>query len=674
MKKINVCLSIFILLLHLSPISAIASPSTSETFGEDARGEFVRTQDAVTPGAVISNLDLSNPQDIFIDENDVMFIADAGNARILLYDIMSGQVLKEMTHPEFRHPQGIFVTEEGYIYVTDSGAASIFLLNPAGELIESFGRPTAPIFGDTIFRPRRIAVDNAGNMFVISEAVFHGVIQLTSEGEFLGYFTTNRTRLTFEQMLHNFIFSWFEDGTIITETPSTFSNIHIDHRGILYTTTSGTTVAGMRKHNTAGGNIFPFDVVTGNASVDVVTNSEGIIFVADESGRITVISRDGQIIFHFGESPQNADVVGLFRSLSSIALDSQNRIWGLDSSTGFIHSHVLTDYALKIFNALTLFDQGHYEEAIDEWADILRFNQMAIIAHNGIGRSYMFTQDFERAIHHFEIAGNRDGYSQAFWELRNIWIQQHAGIIVLIILVLVITSFLIKMIRKMLFKNRPETIPINRKFIFEDTNFSLVKKAAFHPIDTFYDIRIAKVGSYISATVIYILTFVAFVLNMVASGFIYRTQSIREMNFPAVTIGYVGVIVFFTVGNYLISTIQDGQGTWRKIYFTIAYSLGPFTVSLVATTILSHVLTFNEAFVLTFIMVIGTSWSIIIGMVGLKEIHDYDLSQLAKNLFFTLMIILIALIVIIVVTVMSDRTFQFLQALREELWQFVTQN
>ena len=670
MKKSKLCLWSLILLLCLSPLTAFASPSTSDTYSEDADGEPVRTQDAVIPGAVISDLGLNNPQDIFIDEHDIMFIADAGNARIILYDIMSGNVIKEITHPEFRNPQGLFVTTDGYIYVADSGAASIFLLAADGTLIESFGRPSAPIFGDTIFRPRRIAVDNAGNMFVISEAVFHGVIQLTSEGEFLGYFTTNRTRLTFEQMMHNFIFSWF-GGDIITETPSTFSNIHIDYRGILYTTTSGVAAGGMRKHNTAGGNIFPFDVVTGTGSVDVVTNQDGIIFVADESGRITVISRDGQLIFYFGESNQNRDVVGLFRSLSSIDLDSQNRIWGVDSSTGFIHSLILTDYALKIFNALTLFDQGHYTEAIAEWSDILRFNQMAVIAHNGIARAYMFTQDFERAIHHFEIAGNRDGYSQAFWELRNLWIQEHAALIVLIIIIFVVGRFIFKITRKFFFKERNATRKQDRRFKFSATNFYLVKKAAFHPVDTFYDVRIEKVGSLTSATSIYFITFIAFMLNMVASGFIYRTQTIRELNFAAVTIGYLGVIVFFTVGNHLISSIQDGDGTLRKIYLTVAYSLGPFTAALLVTTILSHVLTFNEAFVLTFIMVVGTTWSLITGLVGLKEIHDYDIRQLIKNLFSTVMIILIALIVIIVVTVMSDQSLQFLQALREELLQIV---
>ena len=60
----------------------------------------------------------------------------------------------------------------------------------------AFETPTAPIFGDTNYEPSKVAVDKGGNIFIVSEGVNTGIIQLSYTGEFLGYFTSNKTRLT----------------------------------------------------------------------------------------------------------------------------------------------------------------------------------------------------------------------------------------------------------------------------------------------------------------------------------------------------------------------------------------------------------------------------------------------------------------------------------------------
>ena len=60
-----------------------ASQATSYTYTLDENGYFVRTQDAYLPDKTITTLKLSAPQDLFIDKNNMLYIADTGNKRIV---------------------------------------------------------------------------------------------------------------------------------------------------------------------------------------------------------------------------------------------------------------------------------------------------------------------------------------------------------------------------------------------------------------------------------------------------------------------------------------------------------------------------------------------------------------------------------------------------------------
>ena len=119
--------------------TAYASQATSYTYTLDENGYFVRTQDAYLTDKTITDLGLSGPQDLFIDADNVLYIADTGNKRLVKYDIRTGEVAGELKYSGFATPRGIFVTETGDIYVADSGAKTVFRFAEDFTLKESFG-------------------------------------------------------------------------------------------------------------------------------------------------------------------------------------------------------------------------------------------------------------------------------------------------------------------------------------------------------------------------------------------------------------------------------------------------------------------------------------------------------------------------------------------------------
>ena len=330
-----------------------ASQATSYTYTLDENGYFVRTQDAYLTDKTIADLDLSGPQDLFIDAENMLYIADTGNKRILKYNIATGEVAGELTHKEFSSPKGIFVTEEGDIYVADPGARSVFRFSKGFELKEIFGNPNSPLFADTNFEPNKIAVDKSGNMYIIGEGVYSGVIQLAHTGEFLGYFTVNKTKLTFSQALQQLIFSREQLENVTDVVPTTFSNVFLDNAGIVYTTTMGTWKDAVKKHDTSGGNMFKETVFSVSDFVsDVYVNSQGIIYSCGTTGYIDVHSQHGELIFSFGSGVSNMDVAGLYSSLPAIAVDNNGNVWTVDGQKGYLSSFRPTDYAETVYSAM----------------------------------------------------------------------------------------------------------------------------------------------------------------------------------------------------------------------------------------------------------------------------------------------------------------------------------
>ena len=372
-KPLVFIMALMMMIMTVLPVSA--SQATSYTYTLDDNNERVRTQDAYLPDRTITNLGLKNPSDIIIDENNIMYICDTGNTRIVIYDLNSEKVLHIISGDDdiykgtdfkgFTTPKGIFRTDDGTLYVADGGEKAVFKFDSNYNYLTAFETPTAPIFGDTNYEPSKVAVDKGGNIFIVSEGVNTGIIQLSYTGEFLGYFTSNKTRLTPQQAFLKAIYTkeQEEKSALLNTAPPTFSNIYVDETGTVYTTSMGKGDDLLKKHSTNGGNMFQNAVAAHASLTDVSVDDRGIIYASDTTGYITVYTKSGELIFDFGANVKNLDISGLFSSLTTIATDNNYNIWTADGDKGYLQSFIPTDYAKTIYKALDEYENGEYAAA-----------------------------------------------------------------------------------------------------------------------------------------------------------------------------------------------------------------------------------------------------------------------------------------------------------------------
>ena len=456
--------------------------------------------------------------------------------------------------------------------------------------------------------------------------------------------------------------------------PTVFTNVFVDLDGIVYTATSGLHENGMKKHSTNGGNMFKDTVFSYDTLTDVYVDRSGFIYTCSNEGYIDIYSKEGEMIFEFGSFVTTTDVVGLFTRLPSIAVDSSGSIWAVDGAKGYLQSFKTTEYSRMVYNAMDLYEHGYYEQAMEQWNEVLKLNQMSVLAHDGVGKAYLHAEDYPHALEHFKVANDKEYYSEAFWEVRNAWLQSYLGAIAAAIVILFVLSKALKVVDNKTdgrledfseqFWDRMNRTPIIHDFIF-------ARKTNRHPMDCYYEVSKSREGSVPAASIMIVLLFIAFMLYQTQKGFVYQMQDVQDMDIGFIVFGFWALLALFIFCNYLVTSIYDGNGSLKKIFLVVAYGSLPLTVSLLAVTLISYGLAYNEAFLLTIIMIVGIVWSLVTVFIGLQTIHEYSFKETVMSIILTLMFMLIVAVVLIILSIMWNSLWSFITSVGKELIQNV---
>ena len=103
----------------------------------------------------------------------------------------------------------------------------------------------------------------------------------------------------------------------------------------------------------------------------------------------------------------------------------------------------------------------------------------------------------------------------------------------------------------------------------------------------------------------------------------------------------------------------------------LAYGTMPLIIALVSVTVLSYVVTTNEAFFLTVGLAIGAVWTVMLIFLGLQTVHNYSVKETIASIVLTFVLMGVVVVVVMVVTIMWDQVWSFLSTVGEELKQYV---
>jgi hypothetical protein len=658
-----VCLAFVLLMLAAVPVSAGKS---YQTYTYSLAGKALYSPDAYTPVRTINSdfmgltTAIDDPRDLVVDESDNIYIADAGNNRIVVLDryfklrfTISKFKNDEGIDDSLNTPSGVFVTPD-LIYVADTNQNRIVTFDREGNFVRVIPEPESDLFDtDSVYKPVALVVDDYNRMYVVSSTTYQGIIVMDHDGTFISFMGAQKVVMSAWDRLWRKLQTDEQKANSISYVATEFNNIDMNEKGFIYITTDQITesrVSSAIRSKTKSGDYLPVKLI--NLSGDEVMSRNGFWPPAGEidfsgsrsDGSINGVSKivdvacgpeftwsiidqkrqkvftydyQGNLLFAFGDSgPQLGNLV----NIGAIVYTSDATMLILDKTNDNITVYSRTEYGDILIKALANQNARQYDRAIEDWTEILKRNSNFDVAYVGIGNALYRRGEFEKALEYYEASYYTSGWSDSYKEIRKNWISKYV-VLIPIAAVAVIAALVVFFRWAGKVNKRAETSGTERTFkehlLF---GFHLI----LHPFDGFWDLKHEKRGSFGCAWIYVGLTILAFFYQDVGSGYLSNPSGIYG-NLFSDALGVLVPLFLWVVGNWCLTTLFDGEGSLKDIFIACSYSLLPIPMLMIPMTIFSNFAVSAELQLIEFINTIGLIWAFLLIFCGMMVTHDYTI-------------------------------------------------
>ena len=375
----------------------------------------------------------------------------------------------------FFRPYDIFVDDDDTMYVCDYGHCRIVKISKDLKLLQIVDDPKDNTLDNEktkfIFKPKKMVVDDTGRLFVLAENINKGFMAFDPSGEFTGYIGANKVTFSAWDRFWKRFATEKQKEKMVNFVPTTYNNIALSTDGFFMATTDEYETSDLRddekqpirKLNSQGSDILirngynqPMgDIRVGTAAgytgpskiIDATTLDNNTYFLIDRNrGRIFAYDSQGNLLYGFG-GPGNKE--GYFQSPSAIDVIGRDLLI-LDYSANTLTVMTLTEYGKLINSAIETYQVGDYDGSAQYWEEVLKYNGNYTLAYIGIGRSLLRKDQYKEAMDYFKQAYDYDNYSKAFKLYRKEWIEDNIGWIFALVVVIILVPAVISKVKSLI--------------------------------------------------------------------------------------------------------------------------------------------------------------------------------------------------------------------------------
>jgi tetratricopeptide (TPR) repeat protein len=392
--------------------------------------------------------------------------------------------------------------------------------------------------------------------------------------------------------------------------------------------------------------------------VDVTTGDDGVYYVLDsEYGRVYAYDESGNLLFVFGGRSTGQN--GTFPK--AVAIEQlDDTILVADSTMASITVFARTDYANAVFLGIEQYRNDDYVASIETWNEVLQYNRHLMLAYSKIGLAYYQMGEYELAMVNFETAMDQANYSKAYARYRTAWFAENFTMVILCgagILALLIGAAIVK--RRILARH-----PIQQGSVWDCLQYPLY--VIVHPFDGFWDLKHEKRGRKWVATLLIVLTIVAFAAERALSGFAVSSVPDRQFDILYELKFVLIPLVLFLVGNISITTLMDGKGTFGQTYTAVGYTLTPLILIKLPLTLVSNWFTQSEAMYLHLFNVIAIVWTVFLLFAALMNTHEYTAGKTVATILITVVAMVIICFICVLFFSLFSKLVGFVYTLLQE--------
>lgn len=171
---------------------------------------------------------------------------------------------------------------------------------------------------------------------------------------------------------------------------------------------------------------------------------------------------------------------------------------------------------------------------------------------------------------------------------------------------------------------------------------SMMRQVLAHPLDFYYDLQEPKRAKWSHGVIVIALVFIVRMATLLLTSYHYQTSEAYEISYLHEFIWIVIPWLTWTIANWGVSTILDGEGKFKEIFVGTAYALVPFIIFAIPVTLLTNVLALSESGIYSGLMGLVFGWAGLLVLIKLKVLHDFEAG---KVVFITLLTLLAVMII-----------------------------
>ncbi len=620
-------------------------------------------------------------------------------------------------------PEGLFVTDSGtadgdkFIYVCDTGNKQVVIFNENYEYVDTIYKPADRIIEADAFVPQAIAVDLYGRIFISSQQCFEGIIVLANDGTFTGFIGAQKVTYSVLERIWRIFQTEEQIARQAINIPTAYNNITVDEYGFVYATINFTTpedraeqmkaiegktatYSPVKKLNSMGKEIMKrngfFDpggevalLSTAQLSTikDVAMGPAGTWTILDSNSakplyraRTFTYNSNGDLLFAFGdvgvqlgncENPigityqeyeiEEAEYDGEGNVIKPAEYEYRLLILDKASTGDKIIVYSPTDYCKTIIGAIENENAHQYSQSIEYWQEVLTKNNNFDLAYIGIGKALYNQGRYEEAKEYLEVAYEVDVWSKAENALGKQFTSKWLLLIVALVIVVLVLFF--KFLGWAKKKNKATALKVGRKTYLEELLYAF--HLVFHPFDGFWDLKHEKRGSVRGATTILGITILAFFYQSVGQGYSFDPRGEASTSIFVQLIAVLLPVMLFVVGNWCLTTLFDGEGSFKDIYIAACYSLAPLPIFVILSTVLTNVVTGGS--IVTLLVTLGYVWVGILLFFGMLVTHDYSIVKNIITILGTVVAMLVIMFVAVLFSALVVKMATFIISLMSEV-------
>ena len=193
------------------------------------------------------------------------------------------------------------------------------------------------------------------------------------------------------------------------------------------------------------------------------------------------------------------------------------------------------------------------------------------------------------------------------------------------------------------------------------------KYILFHPFDGYEEFKRYKKGRLLVALV-FIALFAFFrIFEYQYEGFIINPNNPLMLNSLQEIFSVLLLVILFSVGNWSVTTLMEGKGSYKEILMVTGYSLFPLLIIGFPAVILSNFLTLEEIALYSLLMYmayISAGWML---FMGILNIHQYGLLKTIIAFIATVASMSVMMFLGLLFFDLIQQIISFIAAIYEEL-------